>query len=313
MSRNVAWTGSWFACRSSNTATPTGRHWSSTLSAAIRIPDGAPTWEINNDKSKVDDQTLIVGQELVGPKGFSCIACHQVGDYVPQKVALGTRGSDLFGLGKRMRHSYFVRWTRSPLRIVPGVEIAVLQPERSTESSATTSMLNWRRSGERWPTRVSNHQPTRRPSNSTLWSRKTRRRESSGTSLQIRNRMAAAMFLAPLPSASTTAHNALFDLDNLTLRRLDLRRFRPAAHGRQELVLGTWPALTSSLGLTAVRTTPSLGQTLRTLWQNEEAISPKKDNGTVGQLLDYRPDGQGVKLKFALNFRDQGNGQSGCR
>ena len=88
-----------------------------------RIPDDAPTWDIKDSAAKVDDQTLIVGQELVGPKGFSCIACHQVGDYVPTKAAMGTRGSDLFGLGNRMRHSYFVRWTRSPLRIVPGVEM----------------------------------------------------------------------------------------------------------------------------------------------------------------------------------------------
>ena len=88
-----------------------------------RIPDGAPTWDKAEPNTKPDDQTLLIGQELVGAKGWSCIACHQVGEYVPQKAIIGTRGSDLVGLGDRMRYSYFLRWTRSPLRIVPGVEM----------------------------------------------------------------------------------------------------------------------------------------------------------------------------------------------
>ncbi len=88
-----------------------------------RIPDGAPTWDKVEPNTKPEDQTLLIGQELVGAKGWSCIACHQVGEYVPQKAINGTRGSDLVGLGDRMRYSYFLRWTRSPLRIVPGVEM----------------------------------------------------------------------------------------------------------------------------------------------------------------------------------------------
>ena len=121
-SRNGEWIGSWFGCQSSSTAKPTGRHSLTTLSAATasRI-----THQRGASKTTTRNQRPITGdrQELVGPKGFSCIACHQVGDYVPKKAAMGTRGSDLVGLGNRMRHSYFVRWTRSPLRIVPGVEM----------------------------------------------------------------------------------------------------------------------------------------------------------------------------------------------
>ncbi|RMG36437.1 MAG: hypothetical protein D6725_10530 [Planctomycetota bacterium] len=70
-----------------------------------------------------DNQLLVMGQALIGAGGFSCIACHRVGAYEPKNTALGTRGSDLLGLRSRMRKSFFLRWTRSPLRIAPGVEM----------------------------------------------------------------------------------------------------------------------------------------------------------------------------------------------
>lgn len=68
-------------------------------------------------------QTLVAGQALIGSTGFSCIACHSAGTYTPRNVALGTRGSDLLMPGQRMRREYFLRWTRSPARIVPGMEM----------------------------------------------------------------------------------------------------------------------------------------------------------------------------------------------
>lgn len=69
------------------------------------------------------DDTLLLGRQLIGAGGFSCIACHQVGDYVPKNVALGTRGSDLQKIGSRLRPEFFYRWCRGPLRIVPGMEM----------------------------------------------------------------------------------------------------------------------------------------------------------------------------------------------
>ena len=91
-----------------------------------RIPPNAPAtpaYPIHTADQPADPQTLIAGRELTGGKGFSCIACHALKDYVPKQVALGTRGSDLYRLGDRMRPEFFFRWTRSPLRIVPGVEM----------------------------------------------------------------------------------------------------------------------------------------------------------------------------------------------
>ena len=68
-------------------------------------------------------QALVVGRSLLGSQGFSCIACHQFGKFQPRNTALGTRGSDLQNIGLRMRREYFLRWLRSPIRIVPDMEM----------------------------------------------------------------------------------------------------------------------------------------------------------------------------------------------
>lgn len=100
-----------------------------------RIPDHAPAtpaYPIHADIATADTQTLLAGRELAGGKGFSCVACHQLKEYQPPKVALGTRGSDLYQLGDRLRPAYFFRWMRSPLRILPGVEMPGYQRPHPT-------------------------------------------------------------------------------------------------------------------------------------------------------------------------------------
>src|SRR5690606_21403008 len=87
-----------------------------------RIPDSAPAGKPIAAKSK-ESEAIVSGYTLIGAKGFSCVACHRVGTFEPRNVALGTRGSDLLMLGKRMRKSYYLRWTLSPQRIVPGMEM----------------------------------------------------------------------------------------------------------------------------------------------------------------------------------------------
>ena len=82
---------------------------------SVRVADDAP--------AAVDSTTLLAGRQLVGAGGFSCTACHTVGDYEPRNTAPGTRGSDLKGMGTRIREEFYHRWTRSPLRIVPGMEM----------------------------------------------------------------------------------------------------------------------------------------------------------------------------------------------
>ena len=90
-----------------------------------RIPEGGPQ---NGNLPAIDSvpsnpQQIVTGRELLGGKGFSCVACHAVKDYTPKVTALGTRGSNLHLIGQRMRTEYFFRWTRAPLRVMPGVEM----------------------------------------------------------------------------------------------------------------------------------------------------------------------------------------------
>lgn len=89
------------------------------IPAATQVPPAG----LNANDTPVDSETLLLGRQLVGSGGFSCIACHTVGDYTPRNTALGTRGSDLKGMGRRLREEFYYRWTRAPLRIVPGFEM----------------------------------------------------------------------------------------------------------------------------------------------------------------------------------------------
>lgn len=90
-----------------------------------RIPDANLDRPIPADSiaKPGDAQQILAGRELLGGKGFSCVACHAVKDYTPKVTALGTRGSNLHLIGQRMRTDYFFRWTRAPLRVMPGVEM----------------------------------------------------------------------------------------------------------------------------------------------------------------------------------------------
>ncbi len=95
------------------------------LVAHDRIPapmPATPDYSLNGTR----EETL-AGRELLGGKGFSCVACHPVKDFQPKQVALGTRGSNLFEIGDRLRSAYFFRWIRSPLRVMPGVEMPSYQ------------------------------------------------------------------------------------------------------------------------------------------------------------------------------------------
>ncbi len=270
-----------------------------------RIPDGAPTWDFNDVDTKVDDQTLLIGQELVGPKGFSCIACHQVGDYVPAKAAMGTRGSDLVGLGNRMRHSYFVRWVRSPLRIVPGVEMpsyskavhGVLGDDAEAQLEALWKTLADPRFGPPTdPASVEQYFVVEKGSPPRIIRDVFTNPKENGGGGYVPRAFAIGF---------GNGHSALFDLDNLTLRRWTFGDFaRQRTEGKSwywdlagsDIVTG----LNSESNYALVRTGTNDEGAL------DNAIAPQNNNGTVGQLLSYRPDGNGVRLTFGLNFEIDG-------
>ncbi len=96
-----------------------------------RIPEGAPESAVARSDAAQPAPRLTrtkrvawsPGRNSSGPSGFSCIACHDMGTYSPKNVAIPTHGSDLMGIGRRMRREFFLRWTRAPLRIRPGMEM----------------------------------------------------------------------------------------------------------------------------------------------------------------------------------------------
>ena len=70
---------------------------------------------------------LYSGNQLAGAGGFQCTACHKAGAWEPRNVAMGTRGSDLMLMGRRLRSRYFLRWMANPIRVVPGIEMPQLR------------------------------------------------------------------------------------------------------------------------------------------------------------------------------------------
>ena len=275
-----------------------------------RIPDGAPTWDRPEPTGKPDDQTLLIGQELVGAKGWSCIACHQVGDYVPQKAIIGTRGSDLVGLGSRMRYEYFLRWTRSPLRIVPGVEMpSYTRPVKHVLNEDVDRQLE------------------------TLWQTLADPRFEPPT-----NPASVEQFLVVSPDSPAqivrdvftnpeengggaiarafavgfnNGHSILIDLDTLTLRRWTFGDF-----ARQRTVGKSWywdmagSDIASGLGASSDKQSGSNYSLVKSSVKSgnaiDESLAPLRQHGTNGRLLSYSPYAGGVQLRYSLEFEIDG-------
>lgn len=275
-----------------------------------RIPDSAPTWDKPEPTSKPDDQTLLIGQELVGAKGWSCIACHQVGEYVPQKTIVGTRGSDLVGLGERMRYSYYLRWTRSPLRIVPGVEMpSYTRPVKHVLDEDVDRQLE------------------------TLWQTLADPRFEPPT-----NPASVEQFLVVAPDSPAqivrdvftnpeengggaiarafavgfnNGHSLLIDLDTLTLRRWTFGDF-----ARQRTIGKSWywdmagsdivAGLGSSLDTPARSNYALVKSDVAEANVLDASIAPRRENNTNGRLLSYAPYADGIRFRYVLEFELNG-------
>ena len=84
------------------------------------LTDRLPSMEAEKKLPLPDDiATRAAAGRLVTSEGFGCQSCHQIGNQPPPTVALNARGTDLTMLGKRVRQSWFDRWVRNPVRIVP--------------------------------------------------------------------------------------------------------------------------------------------------------------------------------------------------
>ena len=66
-----------------------------------------------------------IGKKLVSVDGgFSCIACHGVGEMAATQV-FEAPGTNLAYSGARLQHTWFLRWLRNPLRVDPTTKMPV--------------------------------------------------------------------------------------------------------------------------------------------------------------------------------------------
>ncbi|MBT6157316.1 MAG: c-type cytochrome [Planctomycetaceae bacterium] len=265
-----------------------------------RIPADAPAAIAFSKPAKTDNsQTLVDGHSLVGPKGFSCIACHQVGSYTPRNVALGTRGSDLMALGKHMRREFYIRWTRAPARIVPGMEMPsyvkaapkLLDEDIDRQLAATWDALN---DPKFTP-------PTDPSSVEQFWVVKPGERA----------RIVRDVFTNPkengggyIPRAFAiglnNGHNMLFDLNTFSLRAWTVGDF-----ARQRTQGKSWfwdmagvPVMTGFQPASDFALLPMKGK-------NKKLIFPTREHGTNGRMTGYvTSDGYAMflyRVPFTVN------------
>jgi mono/diheme cytochrome c family protein len=266
-----------------------------------RIPDGAPQTPVTVASNKADTaQTLVVGRTLIGAGGFSCIACHDIGEFKPRNVALGTRGSDLLMLGKRMRKSYYERWTAAPMRTVPGMEMpslkkavpGVLGDDINRQLTATWEALNDIRF--KAPTDPASVEQffTIQPGAPARIVRDvfTNPKENGGG--YVPRAMAIGL---------NNGHNLLFDLDTFSLRGWSFGDF-----ARQRTQGKSWYWDMAGIPvMTGFSTTLDFALQNRTFPVNpleEKLIFPHPQNGSNGRLISYKPYQDGVRFSYEIPF-----------
>ena len=266
-----------------------------------RVADEAPKWKPAPVISDVSDDELLLGQELIGAKGFSCIACHKVGDYEPRNTAVGTRGSDLLGLRDRMRREYFIRWTRSPLRIVPGLEMpSYTKPAKGSLARSVDEQLEvlWKTLNDKRfeaptnPSSVEQLLVVKQGENARIV------RDVFTTPEQNGGGYVARSFVIGFQNG----HNILLDLDTLTHRRWTFGDL-----ARQRTVGKSW--YWDMAGRDFIEQMPTgpdyalVKKGLRDKAALDAAIRPVREHGTVGYLRAYEPASRdAVRIHFRMNF-----------
>lgn len=265
-----------------------------------RIPGGMPASISVPDKSKEskNQETLVIGHTLVGAKGFSCIACHTIGEYEPRNVALGTRGSDLMNLKGTMRKEYFLRWTRSPLRIVPGMEMpSYTKPVPGILAANVDAQLN-----AMWD--ALNDPRFKPPTNPSEVEQFLLVKPGE------RPRIVRDVFTNPKDNGDgyvarafavglSNGHNMLFDLDTFALRQWTFGDF-----ARQRTAGKSWYWDMAGVHLVS----GFKGQSDFVLKQvakgkrPQKFYLPKRTNGTVGRVLGYAQEESEVFLQYTIEF-----------
>ncbi|MCA9024970.1 MAG: c-type cytochrome [Planctomycetaceae bacterium] len=270
-----------------------------------RIPAGAPESlpgsEIAGDQTTDAQQTLLTGHALAGAGAFNCVACHKFGDYEPRNVALGTKGCDLLMIGDRMRSEFFHRWTRAPLRVVPGMEMpnfnkpvaGVLDSDVDRQISAVWRAINDPRfTAPTNPTQVEQLlivEPDMPPQII---------RDVFTVSPQNGGGYVARSFAIGFGNG----HSLLFDIDRFAVRGWTLGDF---ARQRTEGKSWYW-----DLAGVDVMTGFNADNDLVLLNNETEEETPPILNGArVAKLLRYQQDGERVTLQQTMSFTIDDNSQ----
>ena len=240
---------------------------------------------------KADAHTHLAGQALTGVRGWSCIACHKIGDYEPKQVALGARGSDLKMLGKHLRPEFFFRWIASPLRVIPGVEMpqynrpvaGVLNGDLAKQHAALWQALN-----------DPNFQPPTNPANvEQLWVVNPGEQPRIIRDVfQLPKELGGGTVQRSFAVGFDNGHSFLFDLDTASIRHWTFGDF-----ARQQTVGKRW--VWEMAGVNVVSQLTSTQVQLRR--RRGAANSPKVD-GKLQKVVLYESQDQVVKLNYVLQF-----------
>ncbi|MGH7128446.1 MAG: DUF7133 domain-containing protein, partial [Planctomycetaceae bacterium] len=219
------------------------------------------------------------------------------GEYEPRNVALGTRGSELLGIGDRMREEFFLRWTHSPLRIVPGMEMpSYTKPVPGVLGGDLDAQLR------------------------TVWKALNDPRFTAPTNpsaveqfLVIKPgeppRIVRDVFTLPKGEGEgyvarafavglNNGHNVLFDLDTFTVRGWTFGDF---ARQRTEGKSWYWDMAGISV-MTGLDEQSDFALRRR---GDETLIFPKADESQCGRLVSYRTTPAAVILEYELNLEFQ--------
>lgn len=237
--------------------------------------------------------THLAGQALTGVRGWSCIACHKIGDYEPKQVALGARGSDLKMLGKHLRPEFFFRWIASPLRVIPGVEMpqynrpvaGVLDGDLAKQHAALWQALN-----------DPNFQPPTNPANV---------EQLFVVNTGDRPRIVRDVFQLPIELGGgnvprsfavgfDNGHSLLFDAETASVRQWTFGDF-----ARQQVVGKRW--FWQMAGVDVLRSLPSPQFALRRK-SDPKAHVLMASTRTFEPMGNCRVDQLGVHLSYFLYF-----------
>ncbi|MCA9041545.1 MAG: c-type cytochrome, partial [Planctomycetaceae bacterium] len=261
-----------------------------------RIPVEAPaTTAIPDIPENQTEELFLTGQALVGARGFSCIACHQIGEFKPQKVEPGARGTDLKEIGQRMRKEFFFRWVQAPIRIIRGMEMpsfnrpkeGVLKEHLPSQLAAVWMALNDPRLTVPTDPSVVEQYWAVTPGENPHIVRDVFLAKDDKTDKPVSRSFAAGF---------DNGHSLLFDLSQPQLRLWTVGDF-----ARQRTVGKSWFWDMAGNPLATFSAAPDFA-----LERNGEILFPKHVDDSATRLVSYQSDDSHVEFEYLMHFEIDG-------